>query len=108
MKNLKFMIIIIPIWSEMARITVSLSESLFEAIERIVKEGRDYRQTSHLVADALEEFLRVHYPEFTGSKGEEGEVFPTILWKLKVRRKLRAPSPRVKGRRLAGEWVVVR
>src|SRR3972149_9331616 len=101
MNNLKFMIVITLIWSEVARITVSLPESLAEAIERIVNERMDYRQTSHLVADALEEFLRVHYPEFVGLKGEEGEVFPTILWKLKLRRKMRAPSPRVRGRRLA-------
>lgn len=90
----------------MARITVSLSEALAEAIERIVKERIGYRQKSHLVADALEEFLRVHYPEFIGLEGKE--VYPTILWKLKLRKRMRAPSLRVRGRRVAGEWVVVK
>ena len=92
----------------MARITISLSETLAEAIERIIKERRDYRQKSHLVADALEEFLRVHYPEFVGLKEEEREIYPTILRKLKLKRRMRAPSLRVKGRRVTGEWVVVR
>lgn len=90
----------------MARMTVSLSETLAKAIERIIKEKVDYRQKSHLVADAVEEFLRVHYPEFVGL--EEKEVYPSILWKLKLRKRMRAPSLRVRGRRVAGEWVVVR
>ena len=92
----------------MARITVSLSKTIAETVERIIKEKTDYRQKSHLVADALEEFLRVHYPEFVGFRGEERDVYPTILWKLKLKRGMRAPSIRVKGRRVPGEWVVVR
>lgn len=90
----------------MRRLTVSLPEELMDALDKILVEYPEFRKKSHVIADALEEFIRIHYPSLMETREER--IYPTVLWKLKTyRRKPRGPSLKAAGRKAPGEWKIV-
>jgi metal-responsive CopG/Arc/MetJ family transcriptional regulator len=89
----------------MRRITVTIRDEVARALEEILANSAEYRKRSHVVEDALEQFIRINYPELLE---KEERTYPSILWKLRVhRRHLRGPSPRIRGRKAVGEWRIV-
>ena len=83
----------------MERLTVCLSEELVRKIKRISKESG--LKISRIVADAVEEYLSEQFPLRV-----EPPTRPTILWKLKDRKMLSGPSPKLM-RVQVGSWRVI-
>jgi hypothetical protein len=81
------------------RLTVSLSEDLVRKVKRISEESG--LKISRIVASALEEHLSEQVPPPV-----EPPIRPTILWKLKGRKMLTGPSPRLTRAR-GGSWRVI-
>jgi metal-responsive CopG/Arc/MetJ family transcriptional regulator len=89
----------------MKRFAVSIPEDLASAVERLVGASQAYRKGSYLVADALDQFLKSHYPELAPSSHR---IYPTVLWKLCTKRLVkRGPSPWLESRKKLGEWKLV-
>ncbi len=89
----------------MKRFAVSLPDDLARAVERLVGASRTYRKRSHVVADALEQFLKSHYPELAP---RSERIYPTVLWKLGTKHSTkRGPSPWIESRKKLGEWKLV-
>lgn len=89
----------------MRRITISLRDEVAKILEEILADSTEYRKRSHLVEDALLQFIRLRYPELLE---REERTYPTVLWKLRGRRRYpRGPSPRIGGRKAVGEWRIV-
>lgn len=90
----------------MSRITVSLPDELANIIEKLMKENPEYRKKSHLISDAIREYLERHYPEYFEVR--KVETYPTILQKLKMKcAYLRGPSLKIQGRKSVGEWTSI-
>jgi hypothetical protein len=83
----------------MQKLTVSLPENLVKRVKHISRESG--LKISGIVATALEQQLGEQTP-----RRAEPPVYPTALWKLKGRARLRAPSPTLRTKR-AGSWRVV-
>ena len=83
----------------MQRLTVSLPENLVKRVKHISLESG--LKISRIVATALEQQLG----EET-TRPAEPPIHPTVLWKLKGRRRLKGPSPTLRTKR-AGSWRVV-
>lgn len=83
----------------MDRLTISLPEDLVRRVKRVSEETG--LKVSGIVARALQE----HLGEEAQSRAEPG-IHPTVLWKLKGRRYLRGPSPRLTKARV-GTWRVI-
>jgi hypothetical protein len=81
------------------RLTVSLPENLVKRIKHISRESG--LKVSRIVATALKQQLGERIPRTT-----EPLVYPTVLWKLKRRSRLRGPSPTLRTKR-AGSWRLV-
>jgi hypothetical protein len=79
------------------RLTVSLSEDTVKKIKRLSETSG--LKVSQIVSRALEQELSDQSPV-------EAPIHPTVLWKLKGRKSLRAPSPRIRPTRV-GSWRVV-
>lgn len=89
----------------MRRITVTLHDETAKTLEEILANSTEYRKRSHLVEDALTQFIMIKYPELLE---KEERTYPSVLWKLRAQRKYpRGPSPRIEGRKLVGEWRIV-
>lgn len=83
----------------MERLTVSLPEDTVRKIKRISRESG--LKVSQIVSKALEQQLSEQ-----ALPPAEPPIHPTVLWKLKGRRYLKGPSPRLVGVR-AGSWRIV-
>jgi len=89
----------------MRRLTVSIPDRLAIALDKILEEHPAYRKKSHVVADALEGFIRLRYPTMIEL---EEKTYPTVLWRMGLgRERPRGPSLRAPGRKAPGEWKVV-
>jgi Arc/MetJ-type ribon-helix-helix transcriptional regulator len=89
----------------MKRLVVSIRDDLANAMEKLVGRTRPYSKGSHLVADALEEFLKNRFPELTQSGAR---TYSTVLWKLGLGYMIkRGPSPWIESRKKLGEWKLV-
>jgi len=89
----------------MKRLAVSIPDDLANAMEKLVGRTHPYRKRSHLVADALEQFLKNRFPELTQSGAR---TYPTVLWKLGPKYTMkRGPSPWIQSRKKLGEWKLV-
>lgn len=86
------------------RLSITIPDGLAKALDHLLAT-REYRKKSHVIADALEEFLKIHHPDLLEV---EQKTYPTVLWKLKKARGARGPSPRVFGRKPIGEWEIVK
>ena len=80
----------------MERLTVSLPDETVKRVKRLSHESG--LKVSQIVANALEQQLSEQ-----SDVSVEAPIRPTVLWKLKGRRSLRAPSPRF-GRTQVGSW----
>jgi hypothetical protein len=83
----------------MQRLTVSLPQNLVTRVKQISQQSG--LKISRIVATALEQQLG---DQTTGPA--EPLVHPTVLWKLKGRSHLKAPSPTLRTKR-AGSWRLV-
>lgn len=83
----------------MQRLTVSLPEDLVKKLRRVSHETG--LKVSRIVASALEQHLGGE-----ASSSAESIIRPTVLWKLKGRSHLRAPSPTLRRGRV-GRWRTV-
>jgi len=81
------------------RLTVSLPEDLVKKVKRVSRESG--LKVSRIVASALEQ----HFGEEISSSAEP-LIRPTVLWKLKGRSHLTAPSPTLRRGRV-GTWRTV-
>jgi len=81
------------------RLTVSLPEDLAKRVKRVSHETG--LKVSRIVADALEQHLAEQARPQT-----ERAIRPTVLWKLKGRSRLRAPSPTLRTKP-AGSWRII-
>jgi hypothetical protein len=81
------------------RLTVSLPEDLAKKVKRVSRESG--LKVSRIVARALEQ----HLGEETAPSAEP-LIRPTVLWKLKGRSHLTAPSPTLRRGRV-GSWRTV-
>ena len=81
----------------MERLTVSLPEDTVKKIKRLSETSG--LKVSQIVSRALEQELSDQSPV-------EAPIRPTVLWKLKGRKSLRAPSPRIRPTRV-GSWRIV-
>ena len=82
----------------MERLTVSLPDDLVKKVKRVSHESG--LKVSRIVATALEQHLGQEV-----SSTPEPLIRPTVLWKLKGRSHLTAPSPTLRGR--VGSWRTV-
>ena len=80
------------------KISISLPESLLEALDSLAKEEGVPR--SRILAEALRLYLKKQ------GLAEEPKEYPTVLWKLKSSGTLKLRSHKRIGRRIRGEWVV--
>lgn len=78
------------------KISVSLPERVFAALERLSSEQGKPR--SRLVVEAI----RAHL----GIREEAPKVHPTALWELKVRGRVSLRSPKLAGRSFEGDWII--
>jgi hypothetical protein len=80
------------------RLTVSLPEDLVKKVKRASHESG--LKVSRIVVTALEQHL--------GGETSSAEplIRPTVLWKLKGRSRLRAPSPTLRGKPV-GSWRII-
>ena len=83
--------------SALERLTVSLPEDMVKKIRRLSETTG--LKVSQIVSRALEQELSDQSPL-------EAPIRPTVLWKLKGRKSLRAPSPRIRSARV-GSWRIV-
>ena len=83
----------------MERLTVSLPEDLVRKVKRISEESG--LKISRIVAAALEQYLSEQVPPRA-----EPPIHPTILWKLKGRKMLTGPSPKLMRARV-GSWRII-
>lgn len=83
----------------MERLTVSLPEDTVRKVKRVSHESG--LKVSQIVARALEQHLG-EQPEAS----TQAPIRPTVLWKLKGRKSLRAPSLRL-GRKAVGSWRII-
>jgi hypothetical protein len=81
------------------RLTVSLPGDLVRKVKRISEESG--LKISRIVAAALEQHLSEQVPPRA-----ESPIHPTILWKLKGRKMLTGPSPRLMRARV-GSWRII-
>jgi hypothetical protein len=81
------------------RLTVSLPDETLKRVKRISRESG--LKVSQIVARALEQHL-----DEQAQIDAEAPVRPTVLWKLKGRKSLRAPSPRLERTRV-GSWRII-
>lgn len=89
----------------MKRLTVSIPDDLARALDKLIGVSREYRKKSHLVADAIEQFLKTHYPDLAPPAAR---TYPTVLWKLGMKQTIRrGPSPWIEPRKPIGEWKLV-
>ncbi len=83
----------------MERLTVSLPKELMRKIKQVSDETG--LKMSRIVVRALEQHLSEEVQSAT-----ESPIRPTVLWKIKGRRFLRGPSPRL-ARTRVGSWRTV-
>jgi hypothetical protein len=82
----------------MERLTVSLPEATVKKVREASRESG--LKISQIVARALEQQLNEK------TESAEAPIRPTVLWKLKGRKSLRGPSPRLVRSRV-GSWRVI-
>jgi hypothetical protein len=85
----------------MTRFSISLPEELSRQLRRIQRE--DHSRISHIVAEALREYVARHYVQ---SKGKERYESPIALSKLKATGRFSLRSPRLVQRRIRESWIV--
>lgn len=83
----------------MQRLTVSLPEDLVKKVKHLSHESG--LKVSRIVATALE-----HHLGGEASSSTEALIRPTVLWKLKGRSHLTAPSPTLR-KGPVGKWRTV-
>lgn len=81
------------------KVSVSLPDDVFEALDRFAREEGVSR--SSVVAEALRRYLGC----FAAWEAEV-ERYPTVLWKLRLRSGRKLRSPRRAVGRVRDEWVV--
>lgn len=81
------------------RLTVSLPGEMVRSIKRAAKESG--MKVSSLVASALEQYLGME-----DVSPKEIRVYPTVLWKIRGRGRIRGPSLRA-ARTKVGVWRLV-
>jgi hypothetical protein len=84
----------------MKRISLSIPDELFKALEKALKEEGVKR--SHLVAKALSEYLSKRAMYIPTTQKE----YPTALWKLRLTAGIGLRSPKLAKERVKGGWVV--
>jgi len=84
----------------MKRLSLSIPDELFEALEKALKEEGVKR--SHLVAKALSAYLSRRATYIPATPRE----YPTALWELKLTAGIGLRSPKLAKERVRGGWVV--
>lgn len=85
----------------MTRLSVSIPEELYEQLRRI--QRRSDAKLSHIVADALREYLSKRY---VFAKESRPVGIPTVLSKLKATGRLTLRSPKLSEKRVPGAWII--
>ncbi len=78
------------------KISISIPEELLKKLDNLC--ARLGVSRSEFITKVLEERL--------GMIDQEGREYPSVLWKLSTYGVLRTRSPRYRGRRIKGRWIV--
>lgn len=85
----------------MRRVSFSLGDDLYKAVERVRRvEGV---KRSQIIARALREHLSKHERLLMR---EDKRRYPTVLWKLRLAGGMTLRSPRLTDRRIGEKWIV--
>lgn len=85
----------------MPRLSISLSDELSRQVRRI--QRGDGSKISHIVAEALGEYVERHYVQSLGKVQHES---PIVLSKLKATGRFSLRSPKLVQRRIRESWIV--
>ena len=78
------------------KISISIPEELLKKLDSLC--ARLGISRSEFITSVLEERL--------GMVDQEGHVYPSVLWKLSTYGVLKTRSPRFRGRKIKGRWII--